>query len=242
MGSAFEQGKHNGAGDGARRSWGPGALLRARPQPPVEPPPKVPGSAAAKGVAPTNGLWVLYPQGHPHWSPWRGQGLGTHWALGQQCYFPLLCLPGAHSSLAWRHLQLCWSPFCSLCCQRGAVSESESSVMKEKRQLTATKGGPTGGEPCPRVSVTLPALREAELSLTQGDHLAICCRDSEPGSHCYILTSCRFLLFSDLGPSLQAVLNDGLHLNEKAAFQIAVRLAQREATLSKRRPTRRNPR
>lgn len=77
MGSAFEQGKHNGAGDGARRSWGPGALLRARPQPPVEPPPKVPGSAAAEGVAPTNGVWVLYPQGHPHWTPRRGQGLGT---------------------------------------------------------------------------------------------------------------------------------------------------------------------
>lgn len=37
LGSAFEQGKHNGAGDGARRSWGPGALLRARPQPPVDP-------------------------------------------------------------------------------------------------------------------------------------------------------------------------------------------------------------
>uniref|UniRef100_A0A8C9FRS1 VRK serine/threonine kinase 3 n=1 Tax=Pavo cristatus TaxID=9049 RepID=A0A8C9FRS1_PAVCR len=34
----------------------------------------------------------------------------------------------------------------------------------------------------------------------------------------------RFLVFSDLGRSLQSILNDNLHLNEKAAFQIAVRL------------------
>ncbi|NXJ12381.1 VRK3 kinase, partial [Odontophorus gujanensis] len=34
----------------------------------------------------------------------------------------------------------------------------------------------------------------------------------------------RFLVFSDLGRSLQSILNDGVHLNEKAAFQIAVRL------------------
>ncbi|OXB70868.1 UNVERIFIED_CONTAM: hypothetical protein H355_014757 [Colinus virginianus] len=34
----------------------------------------------------------------------------------------------------------------------------------------------------------------------------------------------RFLVFSDLGRSLQSILNDGLHLNEKATFQIAVRL------------------
>ncbi|NWH44933.1 VRK3 kinase, partial [Fregata magnificens] len=35
----------------------------------------------------------------------------------------------------------------------------------------------------------------------------------------------RFLVFSDLGRTLQSVLNDGLHLlREKAAFQIAVRL------------------
>ncbi|NXE99618.1 VRK3 kinase, partial [Menura novaehollandiae] len=37
--------------------------------------------------------------------------------------------------------------------------------------------------------------------------------------------SYRFLVFSDLGRSLQSVLSDGLHLlREKAAFQIAVRL------------------
>ncbi|KFZ49188.1 Inactive serine/threonine-protein kinase VRK3, partial [Podiceps cristatus] len=37
--------------------------------------------------------------------------------------------------------------------------------------------------------------------------------------------SYRFLVFSDLGRTLQAVLNDGLHLlGEKAAFQIVVRL------------------
>ncbi|POI22158.1 hypothetical protein CIB84_014095, partial [Bambusicola thoracicus] len=34
----------------------------------------------------------------------------------------------------------------------------------------------------------------------------------------------RFLVFSDLGRSLQSILNDNLHLSEKAAFQIAVRL------------------
>lgn len=37
--------------------------------------------------------------------------------------------------------------------------------------------------------------------------------------------SYRFLVFSDLGRTLQSVLNDGLHLlREKAAFQIVVRL------------------
>lgn len=42
-------------------------------------------------------------------------------------------------------------------------------------------------------------------------------------------------MFSDLGRTLQSVLNDGLHLlREKAAFQIVVRLVCREKILSKR--------
>lgn len=38
------------------------------------------------------------------------------------------------------------------------MSESESSVINEKRQLTATAVGPAGGELCLLVSITLPAL------------------------------------------------------------------------------------
>jgi len=37
------------------------------------------------------------------------------------------------------------------------VSESESSVINEKKQLTATAVGPAGGELCLLVSITLPA-------------------------------------------------------------------------------------
>lgn len=49
------------------------------------------------------------------------------------------------------------------------------------------------------------------------------------------LFSCRFLVFSELGRSLQSVLSDGLHLlREKAAFQIAIRVVCGEPVLPKR--------
>lgn len=41
-------------------------------------------------------------------------------------------------------------------------------------------------------------------------------------------------MFSDLGRTLQSILNDGLHLlREKAAFQLVVRLVGREPVLPK---------
>ena len=55
----------------------------------TEPPPKVLHSVAAKRMAPANGTWVLYSQGHPHWFPWREWGLGAHWSFRQKSYFPV---------------------------------------------------------------------------------------------------------------------------------------------------------
>lgn len=64
--------------------------------------------------------------------------------------------------------------------------------------------------------------------------MSVCCRVSEPGRYCQVLVSCRFLVFSDLGRTLHSILNDGVRLNEKAAFQIVVRLVRREPILSER--------